>query len=130
MTNTGRFAVAMTMAAFLFGQSKPARSSYKVLAPTTQDNLTIFPIVAEFISNTHDFLTLDEGLRSGQVMVTEQGGPTEVEIAAIAYNTVPTPNSIWAATGTYTVKLTVNGGAPVVGVPVKLATGGATVTVM
>jgi ARG/rhodanese/phosphatase superfamily protein len=52
------------------GQTKPA---YKVLSPTTQDNLTIFPIVTDFAPDTHDFLTLDEGLRAGQVVVTEQG---------------------------------------------------------
>jgi hypothetical protein len=58
--------------AFHFGgQPKPL---YKVLAPTTQDNLTIFPIVTDFSADTHNFLTLDEGLRSGQVVVTEQGG--------------------------------------------------------
>jgi hypothetical protein len=56
------------------GQAKPAGSSYRVLAPTTQDNLEIFPIVTESTPDTHSFLTLDEGLRSGQVVVTEEGG--------------------------------------------------------
>src|SRR5262245_10366074 len=46
---------------------------YQVLAPISQGNLTVFPVLA---SNTHDtakFLTLDEGLRSGEVVVTESG---------------------------------------------------------
>lgn len=48
---------------------------YRVLAPITQDNLTIFPVVAA-PGATHDtsaFITLDEGLRSGEVVVTESG---------------------------------------------------------
>jgi len=37
------------------------------------------------------------------------GGGRGLPIAAVPYNTVPTPNSIWAPPGTYTVKLTVDG---------------------
>jgi len=37
------------------------------------------------------------------------GGRSGLPIAAIAHNTEPVPNSIWAAPGEYTVKLTVNG---------------------
>lgn len=58
------------------GQGKPTRVHYKVLAPTTQDNLTIFPIVTDFNRDTHPFLTLDDGLRSGQVVITEEGAST------------------------------------------------------
>jgi hypothetical protein len=54
-------------------QVKPAGVPFKVLAATTQDNLTIFPIVTDFNRDTHAFLTLDEGLRSGQVVITEKG---------------------------------------------------------
>src|SRR5438552_7312072 len=45
-------------------QAKTTGAHHKVLAPTTQDNLTIFPIVTDFSRDTHAFLTLDEGLRS------------------------------------------------------------------
>jgi len=41
-------------------------SSYKVLAPISHGNLTIFPVVADFSRDTSRFLTLDEGLRSGE----------------------------------------------------------------
>jgi len=37
------------------------------------------------------------------------GGRGGLPIAAIAHNTAPTPNSIWVAPGTYTVRLTVEG---------------------
>jgi hypothetical protein len=45
-----------------------------VLAPIRQGNLTVFPVVAARSYDTDDFLTLDEGLRSGEVIVTESGG--------------------------------------------------------
>jgi len=51
-------------------------SRYKVLAPIRHGNLTIFPVVATTSYDTRDFLTLDEGLRSGDVVVTESGGAT------------------------------------------------------
>jgi hypothetical protein len=44
-----------------------------VLAPIRHGNLTIFPVVALGSHNTEEFLTLDEGLRNGQVVVTEAG---------------------------------------------------------
>jgi hypothetical protein len=48
-------------------------SGYKVLAPIRRGNLTVFPVVAAASHNTQEFLTLDEGLRSGDVVVTESG---------------------------------------------------------
>jgi hypothetical protein len=48
-------------------------ADYRVLAPTAQDNLTVFPIVSDTAHKTDIFLTLDEGIRSGQVVVTEMG---------------------------------------------------------
>ncbi len=49
------------------------QSEYKVLAPIRHGNLTVFPVVAASSHNTQQFLTLDEGLRSGEVVVTEAG---------------------------------------------------------
>lgn len=51
----------------------PMASGYRVLEPITQGNLTIYPVVAASTHDTREFLTLDEGLRSGQVEVTEAG---------------------------------------------------------
>ncbi|HET7208446.1 MAG TPA: DUF6569 family protein [Terriglobales bacterium] len=50
-----------------------ASSPYKVLAPIQHGNLTVFPVIAVKTYDTHDFLTLDEGLSSGEVVVTEFG---------------------------------------------------------
>jgi hypothetical protein len=54
------------------GEVIPA-SGYKVLEPIRHGNLTVFPVVAAKSYPTGEFLTLDEGLRSGEVIVTEAG---------------------------------------------------------
>jgi hypothetical protein len=48
-------------------------SGYKVLGPIRHGNLTVFPVVAAASRDTQQFLTLDEGIRSGEVVVTEAG---------------------------------------------------------
>jgi hypothetical protein len=48
-------------------------TGYKVLEPIRQGNLTVFPVVAAQSHDSQDSLTLDEGLRSGEVVVTESG---------------------------------------------------------
>src|ERR1039458_2599819 len=53
------------------GQMAP---TYKVLAPISRGNLTIFPVVADTTHDTRNFLTLDEGVRSGDVVVSEEIG--------------------------------------------------------
>jgi hypothetical protein len=50
-----------------------ASSGYKVLQAIGHGNLTVFPVVAAKSYPTAEFLTLDEGLRSGEVVVTESG---------------------------------------------------------
>lgn len=48
-------------------------SGYKVLDPIRHGSLTVFPVVTSKSYATGEFLTLDEGLRSGDVVVTEYG---------------------------------------------------------
>ena len=48
-------------------------SAYKALAAIKHGNLTIFPVVTDRTHDTKGFLTLDEGLRSGEVVVNEAG---------------------------------------------------------
>jgi hypothetical protein len=52
---------------------QPSVSGYKVLEPIRHGSLTVFPVVASKSYATNEFLTLDEGLRSGEVLVTEYG---------------------------------------------------------
>ena len=48
-------------------------SGYTLLSPIRSGNLTVFPVVASKSYDTSEFITLDEGLRSGDVVVTEAG---------------------------------------------------------
>lgn len=70
--------VAIAGLAFLWPCLAPAgevssTSPYKVLAPIRHGILTVFPVVAAASHDTQQFLTLDEGLRSGDVVVSETG---------------------------------------------------------
>jgi len=55
------------------GEAGQSLSPYKALAPIRRSNLTIFPVVVGRAHDTSSFLTLDEGLRSGEVVVSEAG---------------------------------------------------------
>jgi hypothetical protein len=57
----------------VYAGEQPAASGYKVLEPIRHGSLTVFPVVASRSYATAEFLTLDEGLRSGDVVVTEYG---------------------------------------------------------
>lgn len=48
-------------------------TKYSVLSPISKGKLTIFPVAAQVIHDTSDFITLDDGIRSGDVIVTEAG---------------------------------------------------------
>jgi hypothetical protein len=48
-------------------------SGYSLLNPIRSGNLTIFPVAVSKSHDTAEFLTLDEGLHSGDVIVTEAG---------------------------------------------------------
>jgi hypothetical protein len=54
------------------GEPAPA-SGYSLLSPIRSGNLTVYPVAASKSYDTVEFLTLDEGLRSGDVVVTEAG---------------------------------------------------------
>ena len=85
MKNLGRLAGALVLALAVFveqsgvqaagGPQETANGYYKVLAPIESGNLLLFPVVrasGKFTSAT-PFITLDEGIKSGQVEVTEAG---------------------------------------------------------
>lgn len=55
------------------GETAPIVSDYKLLDPITHGDLTVFPVVSTHSHDTNQFLTLDEGVRSGDVVVTEVG---------------------------------------------------------
>src|SRR5579871_7011144 len=46
---------------------------WRLLNPITYENITVFPVVASYAADTSHFLTLEEGLAFGEVLVSEQG---------------------------------------------------------
>jgi hypothetical protein len=57
------------------GPAATANEGYRVLAPIESGNLLLFPVVRTSgkAAGSSSFLTLDEGIKSGQVEVTEAG---------------------------------------------------------
>lgn len=55
------------------GGAPAVTNDYKILAPISHGDLTIFPVVSAKVHDTSGFITLDEGIRSGEVVVAEVG---------------------------------------------------------
>jgi hypothetical protein len=52
--------------------SRP-EGEWRLLDPVTYENISVFPVVSSYNQDTSPFLTLEEGLASGEVLVQEQG---------------------------------------------------------
>jgi hypothetical protein len=63
--------VAMVMPRMSPAGELPSVPHYKALPSIRHGNLEVFPVVATSSHDTQEFLTLDEGLRSGEVIVSE-----------------------------------------------------------
>lgn len=73
--------------AFIWGPSQPNQpplppsrpeGEWRLLDPVTYENISIFPVVSSNSQDTSPFLTLEEGLSTGEVIVQEQGSETIV----------------------------------------------------
>lgn len=62
------------MATTAFAGMPKNSSEYKVLPAITHGSLAIFPVLGSQSHDTSRLITLDEGIRSGEVTVTEAGG--------------------------------------------------------
>src|SRR5580693_4552017 len=51
----------------------PTEGEWRLLDPVSYENLTVFPVVSSSGYDTSAFLTLEDGLSSGEVTVREQG---------------------------------------------------------
>src|SRR5437899_4750560 len=64
---------------FVWGSPTPHKSparaegDWRILDPVTYENISIFPVVSGSSQDTSSFLTLEEGLASGEVIVSERG---------------------------------------------------------
>ena len=50
-----------------------AEGDWRILDPVTYENISVFPVVSGSSLDTSNFLTLEEGLASGEVIVSERG---------------------------------------------------------
>jgi hypothetical protein len=57
--------------------SRP-EGEWRLLEPVTYENISVFPVVSSYSQDTSPFLTLEEGLATGEVLVREQGSETMV----------------------------------------------------
>ncbi|HEV7513027.1 MAG TPA: DUF6569 family protein [Candidatus Acidoferrum sp.] len=55
------------------GAEPKPESGWRLLDPITYENISIFPVVSSVSQDSSAFVTLDEGLSSGDVVVREQG---------------------------------------------------------
>ena len=53
-------------------RSKP-EGEWRLLDPATYENISVFPVISSYGQDTSPFLTLEEGLATGEVLVREQG---------------------------------------------------------
>jgi ARG/rhodanese/phosphatase superfamily protein len=80
--------------------SPKSEGGWQLLDPVTYENITLFPVVTSFNQDTSPFLTLDEGLSSGEVIVSEQGASGLVRnrdgrpLPAPQYNTGASVNQL------------------------------------
>jgi hypothetical protein len=72
------FALHCTNRVQAAGPIDSAYTAYSVLAPIKSGNLLLFPVVAPGKTPSSPFLTLDEGIKSGAVEVTEAGHVREL----------------------------------------------------
>jgi hypothetical protein len=70
---SGGAAQKRTVRAVASNLTAPARPEWRLGSPFTHKNLTVFPVLADKATASDDLITLDEGLRSGTVTITELG---------------------------------------------------------
>jgi hypothetical protein len=68
-----------------------SEGDWRLLYPITYENLTVFPVVSSSAYDTSAFLTLEEGLSSGEVIVREQGEETLIRNRDNNRQYVPNP---------------------------------------
>jgi len=66
---------------------------WRLLDPVTYENISVFPVVSSYSQDTSSFLTLEEGLATGEVAVREQGSETMVRGRDGSPVYIPQPSS-------------------------------------
>ena len=77
-------------------QPKP-EGGWRLLDPITYENISIFPVISSESRDTSAFVTLDEGLSGGEVIVREQGSDGMARSRGVAlpqYNSSASVNQL------------------------------------
>jgi hypothetical protein len=108
------------------GQMTGPIPHYRVLPPMTQGNFALFPVVGETSFHTEGFLTLDEGIASGQVIVTERAQITGLVRPRRAPQIWPDRPAIIPRSGAAVNELVLvnNSGRPLILLAGEIVTGG------
>jgi hypothetical protein len=94
---------ALGSAAFVWaGSGSPSsppkpEGDWRLLDPITYENISIFPVVSSVSRDTSAFVTLDEALSSGDVVVREQGSDGMARSRGVSlpqYNTAASVNQL------------------------------------
>jgi hypothetical protein len=94
---------ALGSAAFVWaGSGSPSsppkpEGDWRLLDPITYENISIFPVISSVSRDTSAFVTLDDGLSSGDVVVREQSGDGMARSRGVAlpqYNTGASVNQL------------------------------------
>ena len=70
---SGNPAQKRTVRAVASNLTAPVRPGWRLGAPVTHNKLSVFPVLTDEATSGADFITLDEGLRAGKVIITELG---------------------------------------------------------
>jgi hypothetical protein len=73
ITSLGSLAFVAVVAGSSRTPSARPEGGWRLLDPVTYENISIFPVFSGSAQDTSPFLTLDEGLSSGEVIISEQG---------------------------------------------------------
>ncbi len=73
ITTLGGLAFVGSTAGSPAAPSSRPESDWRLLDPVTYENISVFPVVSSYGQDTSPFLTLEEGLSNGEVIVSEQG---------------------------------------------------------
>jgi ARG/rhodanese/phosphatase superfamily protein len=73
ITTFGGLALVGSVPGWPAAPSSRPEGEWRLLDPITYENISVFPVVSAYNQDTSSFLTLEEGLATGEVLVREQG---------------------------------------------------------
>jgi hypothetical protein len=101
-------------------QGGARNSGWRILEPVTYENMSVFPVVASNTRSTDEFITLDEGLSSGAVTVSERGA----EIMRRSRDGRPAPTQQYGGASVNELVLVNHGNKPLILLAGEMVSGG------